>query len=137
MGKKKDDKKSFASQLLDGIITEDGEIGMRKKKVEKKNPVIEDINRIIHDDNFQELIKPGIDKIAEKFDNPDDKAAFKAATQAKAKPFALGEHKDDKRYVEYPDNGKITRRYKDNCKLTYTRDSVGKAINLNWVTYKH
>ena len=110
---------------------------MGKKKAIKKNPVIEDINRIIHDDNFQELIKPGIEKIAEKFDNLSDKLAFRSATQGKAKSFDIGTHKDDKRYVEYPDNGKTTRKYKDNCKLTYTRDSTGNAINFKWITYKH
>ena len=53
------------------------------------------------------------------------------------KPFDIGEHKDDKRYIEYPDNGKTTRKYKDHCKLTYTRDFSGKTINFKWVTYKH
>lgn len=66
------------------------------------------------------------------------KISQKAEVKAEVlKPFDIGEHKDDKRYVEYPDNGKTTRRYKDNCKLTYTRDSAGKAINFKWVTYKH
>ena len=66
------------------------------------------------------------------------KDAKKAEVKIEAfKPFDIGEHKDDKRYVEYPDNGKMTRKYKDNCKLTYTKDSAGKVINFKWITYKH
>lgn len=57
--------------------------------------------------------------------------------KGKIKPFDIGEHKDDKRYIEYPDNNKTARKYKDHCKLVYTKDSAGKAINFKWVTYKH
>lgn len=102
---------------------------------EHKGLIIADLDRIVSDDNFQELLEPGINILAEKFDNPKDKSAFKEVTQGKI--FDIGEHKDDKRYIEYLDNGKTTRKYKDNCKLTYIKDSAGKAINFKWITYKH
>ena len=66
------------------------------------------------------------------------KDAKKVAVKTEvAKSFEIGEHKDDKRYIEYLRDCKIMRKYKDNCKLTYSKDSAGKAIRLEWITYKH